>query len=123
MKVQSRCGRWQSRRPCTHLLSQAPKLQLSGVTTGRKKTRTYQKEIRRDRNKKGGEAHSNMIKNAAIPLVDDHELQNNYNAGVLPHKNESSDPLHKAPQPGVQHWEDKPTEHLALKASRLVLRG
>ena len=39
------------------------------------------------------------------------------------HKNESSDPPHKARSPGVQHWEDKPTEHLALKASRVVLRA
>lgn len=69
MKVQSRCGRWQSRRPCTHLLSQAPKLQLSAEQPLTEKTRTYQKRSEGTVTRKE-ERLGNMIK-SHIPLVGD----------------------------------------------------
>ena len=50
-----------------------------------------------------------------------HKLENNYIADVLPQGWKFWAP-HQAPYPGVWHREEKPPEHLALKASGVWLQ-
>ena len=45
-----------------------------------------------------------------------HKLEKNYITGFF-HRNESSELHVRTPSLGVQHWEEEPPEHLALKVS------
>ena len=116
--------RWQSRRTLSSPpLTSTPKSQLTAEQPLIKKTGTYpkkrhytSKDIKKKPNKMVGGMHSPYNQ---IPYLLGGQ-PTNWRIIILQkfsHRSESSEPHIRLPSLGVCHWEEDPTEHLALKAS------